>query len=94
MIAAGGAMATWDATARVAPVKAYDALQEEQRRRSRGPLGKESAHGQMPEAEEVGGGGKYTFNHLCDLYRGRSYLIRGPDPGIPLLSAAPGMALS
>jgi hypothetical protein len=30
MIAAGGAIATWDATARMAPVKAYDALQEEQ----------------------------------------------------------------
>jgi len=83
MIAAGGAIAMWDATARVAPVKAYDALQEEQRRKSRGPWGKERAHGQMPEAGVVGGGGKYTFNHLCELYWGRSYLIRGPDPAFP-----------
>ena len=92
-----------DVTARMALVRACNGLHKVQRSSSRGgEIGGvwrerdalrslQSAHVRVPE-EGLAGGGRYNFNHLCELSLRRPYLIPDPDPEIPLLSAAPPMA--
>jgi hypothetical protein len=73
--------------------------QQQWREKSRWALEREalrapqSAHVQMPEAGVVGGGGKYTFKHLCELYWG-GLTLSAVRTRHPILSAAPGMAPS
>jgi GINS complex subunit 2 len=49
------------------------------------------AHVQVPEAGLLGEGERCTFNHLCELSLGLSYLTPGADPGNSGLSSTPPM---
>ena len=83
----------------MAPVRACDALEKAQCSISRGGgvggLGEgealsswQSAHGRAPDAELMGRGGRYIFNHRCELSLRGPYITPGPSSCRPAFCAS------
>ena len=100
MSATGGAIAMCDATARAAPVhrgrrRAASAEEEESVGLGEGEAlrSRQRVHVRVPEAGLARGGGRYTFNRLCERSVRRSpHLNPGPEPGIRIIAVSHGSA--